>query len=1084
MFPLLFTKTTFPLMIPLYRILTIFCLLLSPVIASAQNDFWEPLNGPNGIQFISNIASNAAETLLLVTNKYVYRSTDNGISWIDCSDGLPSDLYYKDLLVSPGGEFYLMLDYGDGVFRYMPTTDSWTPIQLGWSYPDGLDIDSQGRLWVSKNTSVNKIYYSTNQGQSFQEVPLDGIVQGGFIDLAIFNDDHNLIALNYVAYHFSIDGTTQLVLNGGGAIKFVDYNPNTGTAFSADSEGFKRSPDGGLNWQIAELVPNQQNQPEIQKMTFEQGGKIWAHTENEMYWSEDDGVTWTKFAPFSNLGALFQANDSWFNVTCSLLRTNDSGATWSDLTESLQAPIVYDIKKDGSGTLYALVCRKDTYIYVKSNDEGQTWSDLIIVDSVATYVTSLAVRPDGMMMSIGDNDKFYRSMNNGINWEMINAGSQSEIPSDNFQFYTDFHGAFYLFEYYGSVWKSINNGDSWQPLQFWSDDFYEEPGFHPNGDIFTTDFSTPMVYVAAENTTKNLEVSGQPFFSAGEIHCTIRGVSFMSTASPASIDFCLYRILPDGNYAPEPIPFFHGFFQIIDITSNSEGDVFVATTDLVYKSEDDGGTWESIAALPDGRYLWTLYIAPDQYMYAGFHGDVIHRSALPTAQSNFILGKVWLDTDGDCAYNAGEQLLTSTAVTATGNGDYTSFSGYNGNFTLSAPSGAFSLNVQPPNALYEACFTDLPVTLDGPNDSATVDLPLKVVAQCPYLSVNLTTPILRRCFDVTYTVRYKNEGTATATGAYVEVLLDSFYLFQSSSLPLNSQNGFSYTFQVGDLPPGQSGSFNVTVKVSCDAPMGQIHCIAAHIYPDQLCLPSLQPRAVYQECRENIGSFDPNDKRAFVSGQEEPGHVRPDTDIEYLIRFQNTGTDTAFRVVVEDRLSTLLDLASVTPLVASHPFAMEVRDQRVLRFVFDNILLPDSNINEAASHGFIKLRVSQMPGVALGSVIKNEADIFFDFNAPVNTNTSTLVVGTVGTKQEPGNPYHVTAYPNPFGESITFEITGPVLPGNATMRLFDALGRQVRREEFAGEIFVIQRHTLETGLYYFLIESDGKRIGAGKVEAK
>ena len=78
----------------------------------------------------------------------------------------------------------------------------------------------------------------------------------------------------------------------------------------------------------------------------------------------------------------------------------------------------------------------------------------------------------------------------------------------------------------------------------------------------------------------------------------------------------------------------------------------------------------------------------------------------------------------------------------------------------------------------------------------------------------------------------------------------------------------------------------------------------------------------------------------------------------------------------------------------------------------------------------------------------------------------------------------MTAYPDPFGESITFDIIGPALPGNATLRLFDALGRQVRREEFAGEKFVIQRQTLETGLYYFLIESDGKRIGAGKVGAK
>jgi len=1024
----------------------------------------------------------------------IYSSTDNGNSWNLCMNGIGQNVYTTNFLKSPSGTFYLFVSGSNSqLYRYTPASNSWALVQLpfGNYYVDGIDIDPQGRIWVSGDASYSVIQVSTDEGQTFQQVTSSGQMLGWYDILTTYNDDHNLLAVSYGAgqkvYHFTKAGVVQQVISGS-PVQYVGYNLNTGTAYYSDYDNSKRSTDGGLTWENITLVPGQSYQPYISDMFFESGGKLWAYA-GSMYYSEDDGVTWAKDPVFDGTSANFfrMENGDWFATNgCSdpnFSRSTDGGITWDDLSDQFQQPNVQDIKKDAAGSLYAYTCRRDAY--EKSNDEGQTWSDFTIFDSIPVFVNSLATRPDGVMMATGANGKFYRSLNNGSDWEEIT--NLSPLWGDSFwgaKFYVDYNGSFYFFEELGGVLKSTNNGDSWQSLNAWSDFQYSPPAFHPNGDIFLSDIFYASVYVASADTVKTIEFDDQPFTpDISRVHCTNNGMTFISISSPIS-DISFYRILPDGNYHPEPVLFFQGNFTISAITSNTEGDVFVSNSSHVYKSEDDGLTWQIIAPIPDNNtYIPVLYVAPDQYLYAGLEGDVIHRSAQPTAENNRIFGKIWLDDDGDCQYDAGEQLRPSIAVTATGNSDYTSFSGYNGSFILSAPSGAYALNVKAPNALYEACFSDVPVTLNGPNDSVFADLPLKAVAQCPYLRVSMSTPILRRCFDITYTVRYKNEGTAVAENAYVQVTLDSFFIFQNATIPVATQNGFTYTFNLGDLAPGQSGSFNIVVTISCEASLGELHCVNAQIFPSDVCLPTLPPIAFYRECRENIGSFDPNDKRAFVDGNEESGYVLPNTDIEYFIRFQNTGTDTAFRVVIEDRLSTLLDLASVTPLVSSHPYTMEVKDQRVLRFIFDNILLPDSNINEPASHGFIKLRVSQMPDVALGSVIRNEADIFFDFNAPVRTNQSSLIVGTVSTKPEPGNPYLVTAYPNPFNTTVTFEIAGPALPGTATLRLFDALGRQVRREEFAGEKFVVQRHDLETGLYYFLIESEGKRIGAGKVMA-
>ncbi|MCK6694655.1 MAG: T9SS type A sorting domain-containing protein [Thermoanaerobaculia bacterium] len=153
------------------------------------------------------------------------------------------------------------------------------------------------------------------------------------------------------------------------------------------------------------------------------------------------------------------------------------------------------------------------------------------------------------------------------------------------------------------------------------------------------------------------------------------------------------------------------------------------------------------------------------------------------------------------------------------------------------------------------------------------------------------------------------------------------------------------------------------------------------------------------ECHEVVGPYDPNDKTPSPLGWGAEHLIRNNTLIEYHIRFQNTGTDTAFTVVVRDTLSPNLDLASVRPGASSHPYRFEMAPGRVLKFTFDNIMLPDSNVNEKASHGFIQFSVEQSdkPLNPVGTVIENKAAIYFDYNTPILTNTVLHTIGSLDT---------------------------------------------------------------------------------------
>lgn len=139
-------------------------------------------------------------------------------------------------------------------------------------------------------------------------------------------------------------------------------------------------------------------------------------------------------------------------------------------------------------------------------------------------------------------------------------------------------------------------------------------------------------------------------------------------------------------------------------------------------------------------------------------------------------------------------------------------------------------------------------------------------------------------------------------------------------------------------------------------------------------------------------AIDPNDKQVLPARDAPNNYTLNDEKLSYKIRFQNTGTDTAFTVVIKDTLSPLLDWNSIAFLSTSHEGVFSL-DEGVVTVAFENINLPDSTTNEAESHGFLSFEIDLMPGIQDFTVVDNTAAIYFDLNSPIITNTirSTIV---------------------------------------------------------------------------------------------
>ncbi len=566
-----------------------------------------------------------------------------------------------------------------------------------------------------------------------------------------------------------------------------------------------------------------------------------------------------------------------------------------------------------------------------------------------------------------------------------------------------------------------------------------------------------------------------------------------------------------------------------------------------------------------------------------------------------VIGSIRADTNLNCLAEGNEPLLDNWLVTAQGSGGtYHGSTNQFGQYFIYFPIGStgnYDVFLSPPNALWEAC-TDTIFNVFVVNGLVnTEDFVAQPVVECPALEVDLSAPFLRRCFASQYNVFYTNNGTTTAEDATVDITFDPFLEVEGSTIPWTAVNGQTYTFPVGDVPWGTSGSFRVTVNVSCDATPGQTHCSTAHIFPDSLCGPidSLwgggdlrvtgecqggeivftvtnlgtdmtepvgyvviedimiqmvggsiqldhgesetitvpsngstwrlevdqvphhpgneltsasvegcgangQGSASFgiiplfptndagffedEDCQVNVSSFDPNDKQGFPRGVGAPHYIPQGTEIEYMIRFQNTGTDTAFNVIVLDTLPNTLDLSTLRAGSSSHPYDFHVVSEGIIQFVFANILLPDSNVNEAASHGYFQFAISPKADKPDGTVIENEAAIFFDFNAPVITNRTWHTLGSAflnvsNVVFQPG--LELDVFPNPTSTTATFSLK-TVQSTAGTLRLFDARGRLIRTLDFDHNIFELPMSDLPPGLYTFRLNAtNGQALAAGKV---
>jgi hypothetical protein len=296
-------------------------------------------------------------------------------------------------------------------------------------------------------------------------------------------------------------------------------------------------------------------------------------------------------------------------------------------------------------------------------------------------------------------------------------------------------------------------------------------------------------------------------------------------------------------------------------------------------------------------------------------------------------------------------------------------------------------------------------------------------------------------------------------------------------------NGHTWRLNQQQEPNNPNDLFLSTAVEGCRIGTNTFTMGLVNAFPNALGSPAL----VSTLCMPIVGSFDPNEKLAFPQGFKNEHFIEQNIPIDYQIGFQNTGTDTAFIVVLRDTLNDALDISTLKMGASSHTYTWDLIGKNTLRITFNNINLLDSFHNEAASHGFVKFKISQKKDVRIGTRIENQAAIYFDYNTPVFTNKTFHNVGSnllrVSVESVFDKKTTIKVSPNPFSEQTTFELGPSVLGG--IFELFDLNGRVLRREKFVDNHFSFERKDLPTGVFIFkIMTKEGQLIGNGKVVAQ
>jgi uncharacterized repeat protein (TIGR01451 family) len=683
----------------------------------------------------------------------------------------------------------------------------------------------------------------------------------------------------------------------------------------------------------------------------------------------------------------------------------------------------------------------------RSKDKGMTWDSLMSFELLSSYTPHLSTNRfttiDSTLFFKGEYE-LLKSNNNGNNWETleIKVGNDFQKPTA----LVSQHGKLLASTYEGVI-RSNDLGVTWEKLNI------ALPVNDPSSYLFSS--NNTLLFVAAAGANRRV------FFSEDDGDTWIN----VSATFPKYFWQTPVKDKPFGN-----------FISINDAWLINTYISSPTAPNGIFLSIDKGLHWTIINDnLGKGR-IYDMEL-DKQFLYATSSEQSVWKRPISELNATKITGKVYKDQNDNGIQDGNEPDFPFIPVQIQGK-SYTQ-SDNNGNF-----------------ALYHHFFNNA-------TDTLTVIPPLKYVnIHPPYYTVNAADSlktfgiyfkeniydvcvahtnmnVLRPGYDTKYVITYKNVGTTQPEGT-IKFVKPTWLTFLNSSPTPNNIEGDTLTWTYSALNWLESRSIEINVNVPATTPLGTkvTTTTTIQLKAGKDVFPQ---NNLSKETNKVFGSFDPNDKEVSPKIYDTKA-FEAKTPLTYTIRFQNTGNYPAERVRILDSLDARLDVGTIQVLNASHPYSYSLRGNGIVEFAFNNIHLPDSANNPLASHGFVQFSVLPKPTFQLGESISNKAYIYFDYNAPILTNTvKSKLAFPVATQIPDKSLLSFPIFPNPNNGFFQIDLSASDETAATTLSIYQPDGKIVQQQTVQlGQKNTIDASRLTAGIYWLSVVTK-KGIWRGKV---
>lgn len=401
-------------------------------------------------------------------------------------------------------------------------------------------------------------------------------------------------------------------------------------------------------------------------------------------------------------------------------------------------------------------------------------------------------------------------------------------------------------------------------------------------------------------------------------------------------------------------------------------------------------------------------------------------------------GETFLDLDGDGQRTVDEPGTSAATVLSEPVG-YAAWGDTAGQFTLHSNAEFQTVAAAPPSAFWSQSTTPPEYTVE-PSASQPVwtglDFGFAPVVDTSSIHAEVVLASAP-CSSVTSLwITLRNDGTRVEQGS-ITLGLNSGFEFIGSEVAPTSASASSIVWSFDSLQYFSTLVLHAEVRMPGTDFLGTPYILPVSV--NTVDVAGLGTGVFTAEWASVLAcAYDPNDKLVDPKGYGTYGAVPIDQDVmDYTIRFQNTGNAPAVDVVLRDQLVDAIEPSRLQVLGYSHVptmVAVEPSGEVVVRF--NGIQLPDSGASFTASQGFIKFRVGLVEGLPNYTEVVNTAEIYFDNNEPVITNSTRTTLVDCSEWQPVITPRFGPIFDVTEGDSYQWYLNGDLLDGATASSLF------------------------------------------------